>query len=113
MTSGAVTTTLAAMITPQGNSCSVAPLMSVMATGTVRAEFDNVNVKAKRNSFHVWINASKPAVTTAGASSGKNIFVRITIGLAPSSLAASSSSDGNWRVKAASTQIVKGMVKIR
>ena len=41
-----VTMTDAAMMTPHGTSCSLAPDRSEIATGTVRLSFDEVNVRA-------------------------------------------------------------------
>src|SRR3569623_1657668 len=59
-TSGAVTSTEAAMIVPHGISCSELPENSEIATGTVRAELLEVKVSANRYSFPAAMNASSP-----------------------------------------------------
>src|SRR5258708_691598 len=61
-TSGTVTITEAAMITPHGTSNSVAPERSAIATGTVRLSSLTTKVSAKRNSFHAAMKASRPVV---------------------------------------------------
>src|SRR5690625_4227042 len=71
--SGMVTTIAAAMISPNGSWRCNSPLNSAMATGTVRAAGSMlVNVSANRYSFHAWMNASRPVVTSAGAVSGSS-----------------------------------------
>src|SRR5690349_2821379 len=87
-TSGTVTMTEAAMMMPHGISYWLLPDSSAIATGTVRVEFDEVNVRANRNSFQAAMKAKRPVVTSAGHISGMNTFVMITHGLAPSTMAA-------------------------
>ncbi len=101
------------MMLPQGNSCWLAPVISAMATGTVRMSFESVSVRAKRNSFHAAMKASRPVVTSAGHISGRKTWRTITKDEAPSTTAASSSSFGRSRMKVVSTQTVKGSVRIR
>src|SRR5262245_41639961 len=109
--SGTVTTTEAAMMMPQGTSNEVAPDSSAIATGTVRVVFDEVKVRANRNSFQAPMKASSPVVTSAGHIRGMNTLVMMTQGVAPSTMAASSISIGRSRMKVVSTQTVNGSVK--
>ncbi len=83
-----------------------------MATGTVRWSSVRVKVSAKRNSFQAPMKARSPVVTSAGHISGRNTWVMITQGVAPSTIAASSISIGSSRMKVVSTQTVNGRVKI-
>jgi hypothetical protein len=64
MTSGTVTITDAAMMLPHGISNWELPESSAMATGTVRCSLLEVNVRAKRNSFHAPIKARSPVVAS-------------------------------------------------
>ncbi|MNC38864.1 hypothetical protein D3C75_874950 [compost metagenome] len=93
---------------PHGSSKVDAPLNILMATGTVRLSPEIINVSANMNSFHAPINASSPVVTSAGARIGANtrrIMVQV---LAPSTIAASSSSTGIDFINVVSTQTVNG-----
>ena len=112
MTNGTVTVTEAAMIGPHGNSCWLPPEISAIATGTVRSSLVSVNVSAKRNSFQAAMKANSPVVAIAGHINGRNTLVMVTQGVAPSMIAASSSSCGNWRMKVVNTQTVNGRVKM-
>ena len=58
------------------------------------------------------MKASRPVVARAGPISGRNTLVMMVNGLAPSTIAASSSSLGSSRMKVVSTQTVNGRVKI-
>lgn len=69
---GIVTTTDAAAISPQGISCS--PGKRAMATGMVLEEGVDVNVRAKRNSFHEKIKTSMAVVTIPDAERGSIIL---------------------------------------
>lgn len=109
MISGNVTNTLAAIINPHGSSCCVAPLNKAIDTGTVRALFVRVNVKANRNSFHAEINASKPVVTIDGIMIGIKTLKRIESFPAPSIIAASSNSVGIVFKKLVNTHTVNGI----
>ncbi len=72
MMSGTVTTTVAAIIGPQGisNPPVVCGWKAKIATGTVRWSGVCVNDSANRNPFQAAINASKPVVTRPGIASG-------------------------------------------
>ena len=74
---------------------------------------DSVKVSANRNSFQAAMKASRPVVTSAGPISGMNTRVTMVSGVAPSTIAASSSSFGSSRMNVVSTQTVNGKVKIR
>ena len=69
---------------PLRNSPRLAPLISAIATGTVRASFDRVKVSANKNSFQAAIKARSPVVTSAGHRIGRNTRVTPTHGVAPS-----------------------------
>ena len=50
------------MMLPQGSSCALAPVISAIATGTVRCSLESVKVSANRNSFQAAMKASSPVV---------------------------------------------------
>src|SRR3569833_2487397 len=111
-TSGAVTSTEAAMIEPHEITCSELPENRAIATGTVRAALLEVKVSANRYSFHAAMKASSPVVTRAGHSSGRTTRQMKIQGVAPSTIAASSISTGRSRMKVVNTHTVNVNEKI-
>ena len=65
------------------------------------------------NSFHAWMKAKIPVATRPGATSGSVMRMNAPIRLAPSTIAASSSSNGTPATKPRSVQIVNGRTNTR
>ena len=65
------------------------------------------------NSFHAWMNANTPVATSPGATSGNVMVMNARSRLAPSTIAASSSSFGTLATKPRSVQIVNGRTNAR
>jgi hypothetical protein len=97
---GIVMITAAAAIEPTGAVNCEAPVKNVMAAGTVRALSVAVSEMAKSSSFQHTMNTRIAVVTMPGAASGAITFVNAWNGVAPSILAAFSSSQGISRKKA-------------
>src|SRR5712692_6512294 len=100
MTIGMVMTTAAAAIGPVGDVNWELPLKNASAAGAVRELIVEVNEMAKRNSFQQNRNTRMAVVTIPGAASGAMTLVNAWNGVAPSILAAFSSSQGISRKKA-------------
>src|ERR1700728_319236 len=83
---------------------------SLIPTGAVLTA-ERVNVSAKRNSFHASIPASRLAETMLGVSSGSTICQRILACETPSTIAASSISNGICLIEDRSIQIIIGRPK--
>src|SRR5437764_6444772 len=99
---GMVMTTAAAAIDPVGAVNCELPLKKPMAAGTVRARVVEVSEIAKRKSFQHRMNTRIAVVNIPGAARGAMTFVNAWKGVAPSILAAFSSSHGISRKKAES-----------
>src|SRR5713226_6349624 len=99
MTIGIVMTTAAA-IDPVGAVNCELPVKKPIAAGAVRAAVVDVREIASRNSFQQARNTRIPVVTIPGAASGAMTFVNAWNGVAPSILAAFSSSHGISRKNA-------------
>ena len=76
------------------------PVKKASAAGTVRALFDEVRVIANRNSFQAKMKTRIAAVKVPGAASGMITLRNAWNGVAPSTAAASSRSQGISRKKA-------------
>src|ERR1700734_861414 len=100
MTIGMVMTTAAAAIGPVGMVKTEPPLKYCMAAGAVRAEMVEVNEIANRKSFQQARKTRMAVVTMPGAASGAMTLVKAWNGVAPSILAAFSSSQGISRKNA-------------
>src|SRR3954449_5643729 len=100
MMMGTVTITAAAAMLPVGAvNCDV-PVKKASAAGTVRALFDDVRVIANRNSFQQKMKTRIAAVNVPGAARGRITLRKDWKGVAPSTAAASSRSQGISRKKA-------------
>src|SRR6185437_929265 len=97
---GIVMTTAAAAIGPVGMVNTEPPLKYCMAAGAVRELIVEVNEIARMKSFQQARNTRMAVVTMPGAASGAITMVNAWNGLAPSILAAFSSSQGISRKKA-------------
>ena len=97
---GTVTTTAAAAIEPVGWVNEDSPVKKASAAGTVREASEEVSEIAKRKSFQAKMKTRIAAVKTPGAASGTITFVKAWNGVAPSTSAACSSSQGISRKKA-------------
>src|SRR5690606_28195830 len=91
---GMVITTAAAEIVPVGSSNCEAPVKNDSAAGTVRDASVEVSEIANRKSFQHRMNTRIAVVNTPGAASGAITFRNACAGVAPSILAAFSSSQG-------------------
>ena len=92
---GAVATIAAASTWPQGTW--YCPRNSAIATGTVCRSGPSVNDSAKRNSFQLYTNVRMAVAASPGKASGTITSRKARNRLAPSTIAASSSSAGSWR----------------
>src|SRR5579859_7455599 len=97
---GIVMTTAAAAIGPVGEVNCELPLKNASAAGAVRAPIVEVNEIANRNSFQQNRNTRIAVVTMPGAASGAMTRTNAWNGVAPSTLAAFSSSQGISRKNA-------------
>src|SRR6478609_8060616 len=97
---GMVMITDAAAMDPVGAVNCELPLKSPMAAGTVRARVVEVSEMAYRKSFQHRMNTRMAVVNMPGAASGAMTLVNAWKGVAPSILAAFSSSHGISRKKA-------------
>ena len=97
---GMVMTTAAAAIGPVGMVNIDPPLKYCMAAGAVRALIVEVNEIASRKSFQQARNTRIAVVTIPGAASGAMTLMNAWKGVAPSTLAAFSSSQGISRKNA-------------
>src|SRR4051812_2134213 len=91
---GIVTTTAAAAIDPVGSVKVDSPVKNASAAGTVRDESDEVSEIAKTKSFQQKMKTRIAAVKTPGAASGRITLVKAWYGVAPSTWAACSRSQG-------------------
>ena len=89
-----------------------APVKKFRAAGTVRLASVDVRVMAKTKSFQAKKNTRIAAVNTPGAASGTITLRKAWKGVAPSTLAACSSSQGISRKNAESTQMAIGRAKV-
>src|ERR1700739_4884283 len=97
---GIVMTTAAAEIGPVGTVNTETPLKYCMAAGAAGDNVVEVNEIASRKSFQQARNTRMAVVTMPGAASGAMTMVNAWNGVAPSILAAFSSSQGISRKKA-------------
>src|SRR5438067_1190825 len=97
---GMVMVTAAAAMDPVGDSNCELPVKKPMAAGTVRARVVDVSEMAKRKSFQQKMKTRMAVVNIPGAASGAMTLVKAWSGVAPSILAAFSSSHGISRKKA-------------
>src|SRR5690349_4580070 len=97
---GIVMTTAAGEIAPVGSSNCEAPVKNDNATGTVRERSVEVSEMANRKSFQQKMNTRIAVVNTPGAASGAMTRRNACPGVAPSILAAFSSSQGISRKNA-------------
>ena len=93
-------TTAAAEIDPVGTANCELPVKKASAAGAVRAAIVAVSVMASRNSFQQNRNTRMAVVTMPGAASGAMTRTNAWNGVAPSTLAAFSSSQGISRKNA-------------
>src|SRR5262245_57450672 len=109
---GMVTTTQAAVMLPIGRWKSTAPVNWEIATGTVWATSGSRGAKvlASRNSFQAETKMMIAAANTPGAASGGITRKNALNGVAPSTLAASSSSFGIAAKNVVRMKIVNGRV---
>ncbi len=112
MMMGTVTTTAAAAIDPVGCSNCEAPVKKAIEAGTVRADSVEVRVMAKRKSFQAKMNTRMAAVNTPGAARGTITRRKAWKGVAPSTWAAFSRSQGISRKNADNVQMASGRVKV-
>src|SRR5690625_4133083 len=96
-TTGTVTTMAAAEIAPVGSSNCDAPVKNDSAAGTGRAAVVEVREMPYTKSFQAMKNAMIALVNTAGGASGTTALRNATKGVAPSTWAACSSSQGICR----------------
>src|SRR5215475_14564468 len=108
---GMVMTTAAAEIDPVGTANCELPVKNASAAGAVRAAVVEVSVIASRNSFQQNKNTRIAVVTMPGAASGAMTLVNAWNGVAPSTLAAFSSSHGISRKNAESVSMPSGRPK--
>src|SRR5919112_306770 len=97
---GIVMTTAAAEIAPVGSSNCEAPVKNDSAAGTVRERSVEVSEMANRKSFQQKMKTRIAVVKTPGAASGAITFVKAWNGVAPSTCAACSRSQGISRKNA-------------
>src|SRR3954467_15631955 len=105
---GIVTTTAAAEMAPIGCVNCDSPVKNASAAGTVRALSVEVNVLAKMKSFQAKMKTRIAAVKTPGAASGTITLRKAWNGVAPSTWAACSSSQGISRKNADMVQMGQG-----
>src|SRR5258708_3762485 len=97
---GMVMTTAAAAMGPVGTVNCELPLKEAMEAGAVREAVVEVSEIASRNSFQQNRNTRIAVVTIPGAASGAMTLMNAWNGVAPSTLAAFSSSHGISRKNA-------------
>src|SRR5206468_297841 len=97
---GTVTITAAAAMLPVGAVNCEAPVKNASAAGTVREALDEVSVIANRKSFQQKMKTRIAAVNVPGAASGRITLRNAWSGVAPSTSAACSRSQGISRKKA-------------
>src|SRR5688572_16532385 len=97
---GTVTITAAAAIEPVGWVKVESPVKKASAAGTVREASDEVSEIAKRKSFQAKMKTRIAAVNMPGAASGTITLVKAWKGVAPSTWAAFSRSQGISRKNA-------------
>src|SRR4051812_41964906 len=97
---GIVMITEAAAIDPTGDSNCELPVKNPMAAGTVRARIVEVSEMANRKSFQQRMKTRMAVVNIPGAARGAITRTKAWNGVAPSTLAAFSSSHGISRKKA-------------
>src|SRR5699024_5359379 len=113
MTMGIVTMIAAAEIAPVGSSNWEAPVKKDRAAGTGRAAVVEVSEMPYTKSFHAMKKAMIAVVNTPGAASGTMALRKAWKGVAPSTCAACSSSQGIWRKNAVRVQMEIGRVRER
>src|SRR3954469_11690883 len=109
---GTVTTMAAAAMAPVGTWKVDAPGNCDSAAGTVCAFFVDVSETAKTKSFQAKMKTRIAVVNTPGAASGAMTFVKAWKGVAPSTWAACSRSQGISRKNADSVYIASGRVNV-
>src|SRR5699024_7200845 len=109
MITGRITTTEAAIITPQSNTSDPVKEYSATETGIFSELF--INSKANKNSFQVFIKVNIAVATIPGATIGKTICKKVLNFPAPSTLDDSSISNGTDLKKPINIQIANGMEK--
>ncbi|SKV50424.1 Uncharacterised protein [Mycobacteroides abscessus subsp. abscessus] len=97
---GTVMTMAPAAIDPVGSSNCELPVKFAMATGAVMDRSVAVSEIASSRSFHAKMNTKIAEVTMPGVANGAMTFQKACAGVAPSILAAFSSSQGISRKKA-------------
>src|SRR5947209_13362148 len=112
MMTGIVTTTAAAAIVPIGSVNCEAPGKAAMAAGTVSAELVEVSVDANTKSFQQIMNTRMPGVKIPGAASEAITLTNAWYGVAPSTCAACSSSQGISLKNVERTKIDSGRAKV-
>src|SRR4051812_2828309 len=111
ITTGTVTTTEAVASWEYGGLNGSAPTKYDIWAGTVREAVVEVSEIASTNSFHAKKKVRIAAVNTPGAASGTITLRKACQGVAPSTCAACSISQGISRKNAESVQIDSGRVK--
>src|SRR4029078_385469 len=96
-----------------GDSKNELPWKKDRAAGTVRALFVDVSEMANRKSFQQKKNVRIAVVNTPGAASGTMTLRNACQGVAPSTCAACSISQGICRKNADMVQIDRGRAKVR
>src|SRR5918995_1455995 len=99
MMMGTVTITAAAAMFPVGSVNYDSPVKKASAAGTVREASEEVSEIANRKSFQAKMKTRIAAVNTPGAASGTITLRNACMGVAPSTDAASSRSQGISRKK--------------
>src|SRR3954469_22286741 len=112
MMMGTVTTIAAAAMDPGGCWNCDAPGNCEIAAGTVCADFVEVSENANTKSFQAKMNTRIAVVNTPGAASGAMTLVNAWNGVAPSTCAACSRSQGISRKNADSVYIANGKVNV-
>src|ERR1700712_3898833 len=112
MMMGMVTTIAAAAMAPVGCENCEAPVKKFSAAVTGRLLSVDVSVMANTKSFQAKKKTRIAEVKTPGAASGTMTFRKAWKGVAPSTDAACSSSQGICRKKAESVQIAMGSANV-
>ena len=99
---GMVTRIAAAAVAPVGAVNCDSPVKNAIAAGTVRDASDDVSEIANRKSFQQKMKTRIAAVNTPGAASGMMTLRNACVGVAPSTWAACSRSQGISRKNALS-----------
>src|SRR4029453_5394383 len=112
-TTGIVTTTDAAAIAVTGDWYCDAPVKNASAAGTVRERSVEVSAIANRKSFQQKKKVRMAVVNTPGAARGTITLRNACQGVAPSTWAACSSSQGISRKNAVMVQMASGRANVR